>query len=45
MDDETLRNSVIPAIFKPESMLSRFGGALRDTAVPQERRLEANELS
>jgi len=33
MDDETLRKSVIPAIFKPESILSRFGCVLRGPAV------------
>jgi len=44
MDDETLRKSVIPAIFKPESMLSRFGRPLRGAAVPQERRLDVNEI-
>gem|GEM_PF-3920184 len=43
--DETLREPVIPAVFKPESILSRFGRDLRGTALPQERRLDANELS
>ena len=43
-DEETPRNSVIPAIFKPESRLPRFGLDLRGTALPPPWRRNAPQL-